>query len=86
MAIPDDAVTPFAINSDTVLISQQINEFNTINRSITATVGVTYIDITPISREGRADASFQASDGLHLSGKQHGRWAALLAPLMKESL
>ncbi|MEX1201598.1 MAG: SGNH/GDSL hydrolase family protein [Ferruginibacter sp.] len=86
LSIPDYAVTPFAINRDTALISQQINEFNAINRSITTTVGVTYIDITPISREGRADASLHASDGLHPSGKQYGRWAGLLAPLMKQSL
>ena len=86
LSIPDYSVTPFAINSDTAYISQQINEFNAINKTITTAAGVTYIDITPISREGRTNQSLHASDGLHPSGTQYGRWAALLAPLMKQAL
>lgn len=86
LSIPDYSVTPYAVNSDTALIAQQINEFNAINRFVTDSIGITYIDITPISREGRTDPSLHAPDGLHPSGKQYGRWAALLAPLMKQSL
>ena len=86
LSIPDYAVTPFAINRDTAYISQQINEFNAINKTITTAAGVTYIDITPISREGRTNQSLHALDGLHPSGIQYGRWAALLAPLMKQAL
>ncbi|MCC6762318.1 MAG: SGNH/GDSL hydrolase family protein, partial [Chitinophagaceae bacterium] len=40
------------------------------------------IDITPGSREGRTDASLIAGDGLHPSGKEYAKWAALLADAM----
>jgi lysophospholipase L1-like esterase len=83
LSIPDYSVTPFALNSDTARIAREIDEFNSINKQIAQQYRVTYIDITPISREGRFDPSLQAADGLHPSGKQYMRWAALLAPLMK---
>lgn len=86
LSIPDYSVTPFAMNRDTALIAQQINEFNAINKSVTDSAGIIYLDITPISREGRNDPTLHASDGLHPSGKQYERWAALLAPIMKQSL
>lgn len=86
LSIPDYSVTPFAQNSDTARIAREINEFNQINKQITLLAGITYLDITPISREARADASLIASDGLHPSGKQYGRWATLLGPLIKAVL
>ncbi len=86
LSIPDYSVTPFAQNSDTARISMEINIFNSINKEIALASGVTYLDITPISREARTDASLIASDGLHPSSKQYERWAALLAPMMKAAL
>jgi lysophospholipase L1-like esterase len=86
LSIPDYSVTPFAVNRDTAFIARQINEFNAINKAVADSAGIKYLDITPISREGRSDPTLHASDGLHPSGKQYGRWAALLAPLMKQSL
>lgn len=86
LSIPDYSVTPFAQNMDTARIAREINEFNTINKQIALQYRVTYIDITPISREGKTDSSLNATDGLHPSGKQYLRWASLLAPLMKQVL
>lgn len=86
LSIPDYSVTPFAQNSDTARIAREINEFNQINKQITLQAGITYLDITPISREARTDVSLTASDGLHPSGKQYGRWASLLSPLIKAVL
>ena len=86
LSIPDYSVTPFAQNSDTVTISNEIDQFNAINRQVAELMGVQYLDITPISREGRTNAAMQAGDGLHPSGLQYRRWAALLAPMMKASL
>ncbi len=83
LSIPDYSVTPFAQNSDTAKIAREIDEFNAINRQITTTVAVSYLDITSISREARMDPSLLAGDGLHPSGKQYARWVALLAPLIK---
>ncbi|MBC7868002.1 MAG: SGNH/GDSL hydrolase family protein [Gloeobacteraceae cyanobacterium ES-bin-316] len=83
LSIPDYSVTPFAQNSDTAKIAREINEFNFINKQITTATGVSYLDITPISREARSDVSLIAADGLHPSGKQYQRWSALLTPLIK---
>lgn len=80
LSIPDYSVTPFAQNSDTARIAREIDLFNAANREIANAYGVNYLDITPISREGRTDASLHATDGLHPSGKQYRRWATLLAP------
>lgn len=86
LSIPDYSVTPYAQGSDTAKIAREINEFNAINKEITLGMGIKYLDITPISREARTDASLIAQDGLHPSGKQYARWSALLMPLIKASL
>ena len=83
LSIPDYSVTPFARNSDTAMISRQIDTFNLINKTISENAGVNYIDITPISREAANDAALIAIDGLHPSGKQYKRWAELLAAMIK---
>jgi lysophospholipase L1-like esterase len=86
VSIPDYSVTPFASNSDRAQIALEIDQFNAANRSIALSAGVHYTDITPISREGATDPALQATDGLHPSGKQYGRWAELLFPVIKEAL
>ena len=86
LSIPDYSITPFARNLDTARIAREIDEFNAINKQIALQYGVTYINITPISREGKTDPTLNAGDGLHPSGKQYMRWASLLAPLMKQVL
>ncbi len=82
LSIPDYSVTPFAQGSDVTRIAREIDEFNLINKQVSSANGVNYLDITPISREGKADGSLQAGDGLHPSGKQYLRWAQLLAPMI----
>lgn len=86
LSIPDYSVTPFAANSDTAKIALEINAYNDINRRIAQEKGVTYIDITPISREAKTNVAFTIADGLHPSEQQYGRWAALLAPIIKAAL
>lgn len=86
LSIPDYSVTPFAANSDTARIAREIDEYNAINKQITTQAGVSYLDITPISREARTMPALVAQDGLHPSILQYERWAKLLAPLIKASL
>lgn len=86
LSIPDYSVTTFAQNSDTARISTEIDAFNAINKQITTAAGVSYLDITGISREARFDLSLTAGDGLHPSGKQYARWAGLLLPLIQAAL
>ncbi|MFN0255910.1 SGNH/GDSL hydrolase family protein [Pedobacter ureilyticus] len=81
ISIPDWAVTEFAKQSgrDLQTISNEIDAFNTINRQEAEAKQVTYVDITPISRQAIKKQTLIASDGLHPSGKMYGEWAKLLA-------
>ena len=86
LSIPDYSVTPFAQDSDTSQISKEIDEFNAINKEITLSYNISYTDITSLTREAKNDASLIASDGLHPSGKEYAKWAALLAPEIEKVL
>ena len=83
LSIPDYSVTPFAANSDTARIAREIDAFNQVNHDVSIQSGVTWIDITGISRQAKTDPSLIAIDGLHPSGVQYRKWAELLAPLIK---
>jgi lysophospholipase L1-like esterase len=85
LSIPDYSVTPFAQGHDTAKIAKEIDAFNLVNKTITDSAGITYINITPISREARTNPSLIANDGLHPSGQQYYMWVNLLGPLMKAS-
>ena len=82
LSIPDYSVTPFASGSDTARIRLEIDWFNAINRSVTASYNCAYVDITPSTREGRYDRSLIANDGLHPSGLEYKKWTERLGPLM----
>lgn len=77
ISIPDYGYTPFGA-SNREEISPEINEFNALNKKITASLGVQYFDITPISRNGLSEPSLVASDGLHPSGKMYQQWVDLM--------
>ena len=86
LSIPDYSVTPFANPSDKAQIAREIDEFNAINKSISAQAGVNYLDITGDSREAFDDPTLIAGDGLHPSGLEYKIWANALLPLIKEAL
>jgi lysophospholipase L1-like esterase len=86
LSIPDWSATPFANGRDKALIALQIDSFNSINKKIALAKGVHYIDITPSSRMAATDLSLVAADGLHPSGKEYAKWAALLAAVIKSAL
>jgi lysophospholipase L1-like esterase len=77
VSIPDYGYTPFGKDRQAA-ISKAIDEFNTVNKTIAEKLGVLYIDITPISREGFSDPGLVASDGLHPSGKMYGEWVEVI--------
>ncbi len=81
LSIPDYGVTPFG--GGVKKISEEIDAFNAINKQVTIAYGVSYIDITPISREVPNDVLLTANDGLHPSGKQYGLWAKKLVEMIK---
>jgi lysophospholipase L1-like esterase len=72
LSIPDYAYTPFG-KGDTI-ISNEIDAYNEINRDVALEYGISWIDITPISRRGLDDPVLVAGDGLHPSGAQYGKW------------
>jgi len=84
LSIPDWGVTEFAKNSgrDLKTISDEIDAFNQINKQETESKKVSYVDITPISRQAIKKQSLIANDGLHPSGKMYGEWAKLIAEEM----
>ena len=86
LSIPDYSVTPFASGSDTAQIRKEIDVFNAINKAITLSYNISYINITPLTREAKNNASFITNDGLHPSGKEYAKWAALLAAEIKKVL
>lgn len=84
VSIPDYAYTPFGQGNAT--ISQQIDQFNIINQTITQQYGVSYVNITDISRRGIQEPSLVASDGLHPSATQYTAWTSRLLPYVKTAL
>ena len=86
LSIPDWGITPFATGKEQVKISQEIDLFNEVNRRVTSTSGIHYIYITGLTREAQNDPSLLAADGLHPSGKEYKRWAALLHLFFKSSI
>jgi lysophospholipase L1-like esterase len=79
LSIPDWGVTPFAEGRDRGRIAREIDAFNAVNKRIAQSYGVAYVDITPGTRLADKDLSVLASDKLHPSGKEYGRWADLVA-------
>jgi lysophospholipase L1-like esterase len=82
LSIPDYGVTPFGQRLQAARISREIDAFNASNRQISASLGVKYCDITPISREALKNKALIADDKLHPSGEMYRRWVELLLPLM----
>lgn len=84
LSIPDYAFTPYGNGNPA--ISTQIDLFNSVNRQITENYGVSYTDITPISRNGLANPELVASDGLHPSGIMYGLWVEEIMKKIEKEL
>lgn len=82
LSIPDYGATPFGRNNATQ-IGLAIDAYNAANKRITDSLGVKYIDITPISREAVSKPELIASDSLHPSAMMYARWVELLLPEIK---
>jgi lysophospholipase L1-like esterase len=88
LSIPDWGVTPFARDSgrDLAQIAAELDAYNQAAREICDSLGVAFVDITGISREGGGEADMLTSDGLHPSGKIYARWAQAALPVARETL
>ena len=76
VSIPDYGVTPFAKKKllDEEKIAKELDNYNAIAEKISKLRDVSFINITPDSRNAKNDASLIASDGLHPSGKMYTQW------------
>jgi lysophospholipase L1-like esterase len=87
VSIPDWAYTPFGQSSGNPTdISQEIDAYNAANQTITESYGVTYVNVTGISRRGLAEPNLVASDGLHPSAVQYSKWVQALMPFVRKAL
>lgn len=87
VSIPDYAYTPFGQTSpNPSQISTELNHYNQYNKQVADSLGITYFDITPISRHGLDSTGYVASDGLHPSGKQYQKWVELMMMNMKPEI
>lgn len=84
VSIPDWGVTPFGAGYDGSRIAAELDAFNEINRSESASLGTRWVDVTGISRSSSPD--LVASDGLHPSGEQYRLWAEAVLPQALEAL
>ncbi len=86
LSIPDWGVTPFAEDREGRAIAGEIDAFNAANQAESVARGVSYVDVTGISREADPDRKLVASDGLHPSGEQYRRWVEVVLPVVREVL
>jgi lysophospholipase L1-like esterase len=88
VSIPDWGVTPFAKKDKRTArkISSEIDFFNAVNKSLSKSAGVHYLDITAHSRKAKMDKKLLAEDGLHPSGLMYKNWAKRLANAIGKEL
>jgi lysophospholipase L1-like esterase len=88
LSIPDWGVTPFAEGRDRGAIAAEIDAFNGVCNRAAASAGAAFIDITTEQRIHGNHPEYLAADGLHPSGKEYARWAALLSSriIVKEGI
>ncbi len=79
VSIPDYAYTSYGQSTgNQTQISQEIDQYNAINKHFADSLHIRYFDITPISRLGIVQPNLVASDGLHPSGLQYSQWVKLM--------
>lgn len=86
LSIPDYSVTPFGKNMDPERVSKEIDDFNAVNKQISLSFKVQYLDITPSTRLAAFDPTLICPDGLHPSGIEYKKWAERLGMMMKDVL
>ena len=83
VTIPDYTVTPNGGEfGDPAKQSAAIRENNFVMGQLAMGRAAVVVDIYDISLEAATDRTLVASDGLHPSGTQYGRWVERIAPAM----
>lgn len=81
VSIPDYAYTPFGNGNAT--ISSQIDTYNSFAENYCIQNNITFVNITDITREGLAQPTLVANDGLHPSDLAYARFVERILPKAK---
>jgi acyl-CoA thioesterase I len=81
ISIPDYAYTPYGQSTpDPGQISSEIDLYNDYAATYAAANGITFVNITDITREGISNPALVASDGLHPSQQAYAKFTERLLP------
>ena len=88
LSIPDWGVTPFARKElrSPRRIAAELDAYNEAAREICASLGVAFVDITGISRDGGDAVDMLVADGLHPSAGMYARWTQAALPVARALL
>ena len=84
VATPDYTRTPRGADfGDPTEQRAEIAAFNAVMKRVCDERGIAFVDITPVADLAGEDSTLVASDLLHPSGVQYGRWVDLIAPVVE---
>lgn len=86
ISIPDYAYTPFGSSQNREIISKELDAYNAFAKEIATQQGVTFINITDITRRGLSEKDLVANDGLHPSGLAYKKFVERLTPIILSQL
>ena len=80
VSIPDWSVTPFARDDarGAPAIAREIDDFNTVARGLSESVGAAFVDVTAISRRAAHSPALLAADALHPSAEMYRLWVPVI--------
>ncbi|TRZ41195.1 SGNH/GDSL hydrolase family protein [Robertkochia solimangrovi] len=87
VSIPDYAYTPFGqALPEPENISEELDRYNTYAKKVATESGVSFVDITDITRKGLNDPELVADDQLHPSEKAYAGFVERLLPVVLSKL
>ena len=87
VSIPDYAFTPFGqSSSNPSTISNQLDNYNTFAKNHAESLGISFLNITDITREGLNNPNLVASDNLHPSQLAYRKFVERMFPIALEKL
>jgi acyl-CoA thioesterase-1 len=87
VSIPDYRYTPYGNGlSNPETVSQQIDQYNTFAQNYCQSNGITFINITDITRLGLDEPELVTTDGLHPSPIAYAKFIERILPVAKQKL
>ncbi|HDZ07247.1 SGNH/GDSL hydrolase family protein [Maribacter sp.] len=86
ISIPDYYYTPYGQNNGNKQISTELDFYNNYAKLTSKAKGITFLDITDITRNGLEEPSLVANDGLHPSAFAYEKFVERLYPLVLSKL